>query len=646
MKKDSAIDYSVYILFRLSGFFFRLLPISLALRIGSLLGELVYLFDARHRSIAYSNIKQAFGSGLSSCALRRVTRGFYRSFGQNFIEMFFLPRFNRRYIEKYITIENRHYIDEAFSRGKGVIFLGVHEGSWEISNILCANLGFTFSLFIRNQRLFRLNELLNSYRRQKGCRIIQRDEGLRDLIAELKANHAIGMTLDQGGRSGMLVDFFGRDASMPTGAMRLALKYDTTILPAFYTRLKGPYVKVTLDKPFLVDRSGNEEEDLQRNLKRCLAIFEDHIRSAPHEYLWSYKIWKYSRERSILVLSDGKAGHIRQSEGMLKATVKALESRGMRVSTETRVVRFKSVLSKRLLLLSSLLSGKYACQGCLACLKYFLLPDSYSELSVIRPDIIISSGSGLAAVNLALSRENRATSVVVMRPSLINPSAFSLIAWPLHDAPPKRKNVVATEAALNPVDEAYLKRAGENISAKINVTKPLVLGLLLGGDSKGFRLDEGKVKDTIAGLKSCAGKLGAELLVSTSRRTSPAIEKLVKDELGSFPACRMLIIANENNDPDALGGILALSSVVVVSPESISMVSEAVSSGRYVVVFDPGRLNRRHRIFLEHLSSEGYIYLTDAQRTGSLIEGLLEKRPAAKALGDSERVSEAIARLI
>ena len=625
MKKNSALDYLSYILFRITGSLFRLLPISVALRFGFFLGEIAYIFDAKHRSIAYGNIKQALGREMPPCELRRVTRDFYRSFGQNFIEMFFLPRFSREYIKKYITIENQHYIDEAFKKGKGVIFLGMHEGSWEISNVLCANLGFSFSLFIRNQRLPRLNALLNSYRSQKGCRIIQREEGLRDLINELKNNHSIGMTLDQGGKSGMLVDFFGREASMPTGAMRLALKYDTVMIPAFYARLKGPYVKVTLGEPFQAKKSGNEEEDLRFNLQKSVSIFEDYIRSAPQEYLWSYKIWKYSKQRSVLVLSDGKAGHVRQSEGMLKILTGVLEGCGMSVSVEKREVSFRSGLSRGLFLLSSLFSGKFACQGCLSCLKYSLTPDSYSGVAGFKPDIIISSGSSLAPVNLALSRENLARSIVVMRPSLMRKGLFSLIAWPLHDSPPRRKNVVATEAALNPVDEEYLRVSARNISGKVKLGSENVLGLLLGGDAKGFRLEGAAVKTLLTELKSCAESLGLELLASTSRRTPPGIEKMVKDELSGYPLCKLLVIANEKNDPDAVGGILALSKAVIVSSESISMVSEAVSSGRYVVVFNSGRLNKRHSLFLEHLSRNGYIYLVDAEKTGGVIRELLEK---------------------
>ena len=105
MKKDSVIDYLSCILFRVAGSLLRLLPIRIALWLGSLLGDLFYLLDFKHRAVAYNNIKVAFAGKLASCGINRLTRRFYRSFGQNFIEMFFLPKLDKEYIEKYIPLK-------------------------------------------------------------------------------------------------------------------------------------------------------------------------------------------------------------------------------------------------------------------------------------------------------------------------------------------------------------------------------------------------------------------------------------------------------------------------------------------------------------------------------------------------------------
>jgi KDO2-lipid IV(A) lauroyltransferase len=646
MKRDSVLDYLSYILFKVCGPVIRLLPIRVALFLGARAGDLFYLFDARHKAIAYANLKTAFEGKLAPCGLNRLTRDFYRTFGQNLTEMFFLPRINREYIGKYITIENQHHIEEGFKRGKGVIFLGVHEGSWEISSLLCVNLGFSFSLLIRNQRLPRLNRLLNSYRSQKGCRIIRRQEGIRDLISELKQNHAIGMTLDQGGRSGMLVDFFGKDASMPTGAIRLALKYGAAVIPVFYTRKKGPYVNLALGEPLNIESTGNSEEDIRRNLQKAVRAFEKYIRSAPWEYLWSYKIWKYSRQRKILILSDGKAGHLRQAQALAGIFGSLLKEKDITLAVDTVEVRFRHCFSRNLLLLSSYFSAKFICQGCLWCLRSFLEKSSYAGLMSRKPDIIISCGSSLASVNLVLARENLARSVMVMRPSLLSNRSFDLVVAPSHDRPPKSKNTLITEGALNLITRDYLASCAKSILGEVKLSKELVLGFLLGGDARGFHLNKNILKEVIGELKSVLERLDGEILVSTSRRTTAEIEDMVKKEFSGYERCRLLVIANERNHPAAVGGILALSKIVVTSPESISMVSEAASSGSYTLVFNAAGLDRKHQLFLDNLSKNKYIYRAGAASLGSVIEDIWRKRPQLHILQDNIKIKEGLARLL
>ncbi|MDO8488988.1 MAG: hypothetical protein Q7S42_02610, partial [Candidatus Omnitrophota bacterium] len=171
MKQNLIADYLSCILFRVLSFFTSFMPLSFSLFLGMRLGDLIYLFDRRHRAIAYANIRKTVADKLDYTSSAKITRRAYQAFGQNLIEISFIPSINKKYLEKYIQIENKDYVEQAFKRGKGVIFLIVHEGNWELSNIICANLGLPFLLFVRDQGFPRLNALLNSYRLKQGAMI-------------------------------------------------------------------------------------------------------------------------------------------------------------------------------------------------------------------------------------------------------------------------------------------------------------------------------------------------------------------------------------------------------------------------------------------------------------------------------------------
>ncbi len=651
MNKDSIIDYLSYILFRAAGFIIRKLPVGFSFFLGRRLGDLLYYFDLKHRAIAYSNIKTALGDSLSPLKLTNTTGEFYRAYGQNLMEVFLMPLVDNRYINKYISIEGSDNINLGLEKGKGIIFLAIHEGSWELSNIIQSIFSFQFNFLFREQEKFkRITRLLNSYRIRKGCKIIKREHQTRQIIEVIKNNEAIGMTVDQGGKAGTLVNFFGRSASMATGAVRIGLKYDTTILPVFFTRLAGPYVKLFIDKPFEVKKTGGLQRDIRENLQELMYIYEKYIATYPQEYLWSYKIWKYGLDRNILILSDAKTGHLRQSQAVADIISGYFKEKGFETKLEIEEVNFRNKFSKILLKFSSCLSGKFNCQGCLACLRKFLDAKTYNSLIEKKPNVIISCGSSLAAVNFLLSRENLAKSIVLMKPQLLSTGRFNLVIMPAHDNPPRRKNIAVTEGALNLINEEYLKEQTDKLIQASGFrlqASGSYIGLLIGGDTKTFRLEKDTILEVIKQVKSACEKLGADILVTTSRRTTCEVEKIIKAEFKDYSRCKLLVIANEKNIPQALGAILSLSQIIITTPESISMISEAVNSKKHVLVFKAGNLGKKHSRFLNLFSKNKYIRLIEnVYDLSGNIEDIWLNKPQIKTLSDNFLIKEAIGRIL
>ncbi|MFC1632055.1 ELM1/GtrOC1 family putative glycosyltransferase, partial [Candidatus Omnitrophota bacterium] len=202
---------------------------------------------------------------------------------------------------------------------------------------------------------------------------------------------------------------------------------------------------------------------------------------------------------------------------------------------------------------------------------------------------------------------------------------------------------------------AYLRTQGLALRNKIqgqelrvNSDRPII-GLLIGGDAKNFRLTVEKIDVLITQLKQSAKQLGAQILLTTSRRTPRPVEDSLKQSLAGFSSCKLLVIANQENIPEAVGGIFGLSDVIVVSGESISMVSEAVSSGKYVLVFMPDRktkaLSKQER-FLRRLEEAGLIKVIPTQALHAEIDRLWREKPKKKQLDDKELIDQALSKII
>jgi len=650
MRKASSGDYLLYYLAKALAGFFRSLPVSIGFFIGRRVGELFAIFNRKRYKIAYANLKAAFGSKYSPKELKRILKRTYANIGQGAVEVFLLPKLDDRYIKKYIKFENFHFAEEALKKGKGFIFLTAHFGTWEISHSALPSIGFAFKPITREQKPYLVNELLNSFRESKGCKILMKGPAVREAIRTLRSNGIVGMIADQdAGKSGIFIKFFNRMASSPRGVMEIALKTGAAIIPGFAIRENGPYVTIKCFKPIELTERGSKEETIKGGFRQYASILEKLIEEYPDQWLWQHRRWKSSPNRDIIILNDGRTGHLRQSEAVLKKIEEIWQKKGyLAEDIRSRVIDLKcrKGLCGQLLNLGSNLCHSY-CQGCMNCLRFCLKSDDYSSLMANYGDIIISCGSSIAPVNLLLSRENNAKSIVIMKPPLISLKKFDLAIIAKHDNPPKRENVVVTEGALNVVEKQHLERCINKAVDRIGSLRDRVIGLLIGGNTKDSYIDKASISSLLDSLIKVAKERDCDILLTTSRRTSKEAEDLIKAKLNDMDRCKLLVIANEANMEGAVEAILGLSDIVLVSEDSISMVSEAASSDNYTIVFrQSGRSDKKHQKFLRNLSHNNFIDIVDMENIYTTVLGIFDDKPEQRVLDDSSKIEGPLERLL
>ncbi len=638
--------------------FIRLLPVNVALRIGRAIGTIAYYFDLRHRAMAYANLKIAFANKKSPAEIRRITRQIFKNYGQNLIELLRLPLLRAETCQEIVEIEGKEHLHEALQQGKGLMLVAMHFGSWELASLACCALG-RYKLVAKPQiRMAKLDELLNSYRARAGSETLARGMGTRDIIRSLHQNEMIGIVVDQGGKEGVLVPFFGRKASMSVGAIKLGLKMGVPLCFCVIFRQKGPHHKMKIYPPLELINTGDIDEDVVANLNQIVTKMEYFIEQYPAEYMWFYKIWKYSTESTTLILDDGRTGHLRQSQALAQAVAKALGERGIASEIKTVSVNFKNVLSARLVSGIGVLANRFLCQGRLDFLKGFLSEHCYNELMAFKAEFIISCGSSLASLNYLLTMDHKAKNIAILTPGILDFRKFDLVVLPKHDLWRAQKfpgRVIYTRIAPNLMNPDYLNEQSDLLLKRYSHLKQrsrLKIGFLLGGDTRELALSEAVVKMVINQIKEAAQELNADILATTSRRTSSRIENLVIRELKRFPRCQVLIIANRNNIPEAVGGILALTDVLVVSGDSISMISEAVSARKNPIIFPlqnrNGGLSAKDKYarFAGILNDEGYALSVPTSEVARFIRDIARNKIRMKTINEEELLLNEVRKII
>lgn len=206
-----------------------------------------------------------------------------------------------------------------------------------------------------------------------------------------------------------------------------------------------------------------------------------------------------------------------------------------------------------------------------------------SRLEAPWPDLVICSGRGAEAVAFWLRKQNprlrivfvgtpwsdlRRFDLVITTPQYRLPQAPNVLhnLLPVHDVTPER---IAAEAARWETRLSHLPRP--------------FTAVLVGGASGPYRFTPAAAQRLGREASALASSDGGALLVTTSARTGEAATDALQAAI-TAPCIFNRWQADAADNP--FHAFLGLASRIVVTADSISMMSEAVGTGKPVLLFD------------------------------------------------------------
>jgi len=267
--------------------------------------------------------------------------------------------------------------------------------------------------------------------------------------------------------------------------------------------------------------------------------------------------------------SDGKRGHLSQTNGLIEA---------LRRRVALRVYQVKAPPLRQAL--ASCVSGTLGWAGDLP-----------------APQVAVGAGHATHLPLLAARRSHQARTVVLMRPSL-PVSWFDYCLAPAHDDPPARDNVIVTTGALNPM------RAGQEQDPEHGL-------ILVGGPSRHYGMDTDTLLARIRLLLTHAAP--RRWTLSNSPRTPApltwALLELATDTIEVTPW--------ERCPPDWMAAALARARDVWVTEDSMSMICEALTAGCRVGLLPlPRKSTGRLQRAIDQLLGEGFVHIHNDHDAG------------------------------
>jgi len=218
------------------------------------------------------------------------------------------------------------------------------------------------------------------------------------------------------------------------------------------------------------------------------------------------------------------------------------------------------------------------------------------------PELLIATGRHSVVPALSVKqRSGGRTFTVQIQDPVIDPGHFDVVVVPAHDRL-RGANVLVTEGALHRVTPERLAAAAARLGPRYDHLPRPRIAVLVGGDNGVYRLTPTVMGDFAERLAGLARTTGAGLMVTPSRRTGTDNEAILRARMREVAS-----VVWDGTGENPYFAFLGLADAIVVTCDSVSMVSEACATGKPVYLVPLAGGSPKFQAFHDRLAATGIV---------------------------------------
>jgi KDO2-lipid IV(A) lauroyltransferase len=285
-----------YRAFRTTQWLVERLPRSLGYALAVLMARFAYVFARRARLQLERNLGIAMPH-LGPAELKRLTWANFRNHSKAYADLMRLPVARVEDLRALLRVQGIEHLEAARARGKGVLVVSAHMGSWEVAAAIWSATVAPVTLFAEELEPRELYEWYRCTRARLGISVLPLTRsGLRQVLQALDQQEMVVTAIDRDMLgTGVTVDFFGHPAPIPDGPAAIALRKGTPLLPVAVYRLPDDTFQAVGYPPIFAEPTGDRAADVRRVTSQLVRRLEELIRAHPDQWHMPHRIWTEER---------------------------------------------------------------------------------------------------------------------------------------------------------------------------------------------------------------------------------------------------------------------------------------------------------------------------------------------------------------
>ena len=171
-----------YLAFKIAGVTLAYLPQRVGYLFTRVVADVVYMLSPALRAAITDNIRHVLGPEADDATLKQAVRGVLRNVARNYFDLIKIPHMRLSDIETCITPNGWSNLEEALKKGKGVILVTAHLGSFDMAAQILAVGSIKATFLVESLEPPRLLRHVTALRESKGLTFMPAQSGVLEVV--------------------------------------------------------------------------------------------------------------------------------------------------------------------------------------------------------------------------------------------------------------------------------------------------------------------------------------------------------------------------------------------------------------------------------------------------------------------------------